>query len=294
MNEDFTVYRNKKGYSPKSIQVQNSHIARFSSWCAAQGISPTSISYQQVLAFIESERRRGMLTQSIVREVNSIRIYFDYLIQREQVSYNVISRVRMIQPPGKLLPNPLSAKQLEAIYRDYASLPEWKHASKRSKQLHVRNLALLGLVIYQGATSGEIAKLERSHMNLTKGKVYIPCTRKSNPRLLALDATQVVAIQTYIQQPRPAASPPLDPYLIPGTKHSDMIAAIIRQVRTMHPEITNARQVRASVIVNWLKTNNIRQVQYMAGHKSIKSTEQYRSQDLSNLTRQLELFHPLG
>ncbi len=31
----------------------------------------------------------------------------------------------------------------------------------------------------------------------------------------------------------------------------------------------------------------------MAGHKSIRSTEQYRNQDLTDLTKQLELFHPL-
>ena len=73
-----------------------------------------------------------------------------------------------------------------------------------------------------------------------------------------------------------------------------MVAAVIRQVKKIYPELTDARQIRSSVIMNWLKTSNIRQVQYMAGHKSIRSTEQYRSQDLSNLTRQLELFHPLG
>jgi len=45
--------------------------------------------------------------------------------------------------------------------------------------------------------------------------------------------------------------------------------------------------------MGWLKQHNIRQVQYMAGHKSIRSTESYRLQDLTDLTRQLELFHPL-
>ena len=85
-----------------------------------------------------------------------------------------------------------------------------------------------------------------------------------------------------------------NPWLFPGKKHSDMVASVIKQVRRIHPEVTDARQIRSSVIMNWLKIHNIRQVQYMAGHKSIRSTEQYRSQDLSNLTRQLELFHPLG
>ena len=61
----------------------------------------------------------------------------------------------------------------------------------------------------------------------------------------------------------------------------------------MDPEVTSSRQIRSSVIMGWLKQYNIRQVQYMAGHKSIRSTESYRLQDLTDLTRQLELFHPL-
>jgi hypothetical protein len=31
----------------------------------------------------------------------------------------------------------------------------------------------------------------------------------------------------------------------------------------------------------------------MAGHKSIKSTESYRKEDLTDLTKQIELFHPM-
>ena len=72
-----------------------------------------------------------------------------------------------------------------------------------------------------------------------------------------------------------------------------MICKIVTQARKTNPVLKDSRQIRTSVIMNWLKTNNIRQVQYMAGHKSIKSTESYRNQDLTDLTRQLELFHPM-
>ena len=81
--------------------------------------------------------------------------------------------------------------------------------------------------------------------------------------------------------------------MFPSKKQSDMICNIVSQAKKLNPEIIDSRQIRTSVIMNWLKSNNIRQVQYMAGHKSIRSTEQYRSQDLSDLTKQLELFHPL-
>ncbi|MGC9344973.1 MAG: tyrosine-type recombinase/integrase [Bacteroidales bacterium] len=294
MTGGFKAYRQKKGYSEKSIRVQDSHIKRFKIWCITQSINPETITYNQVLQFIDSERARGILNQSIIREINSIKIYFDYLVQSGRVQHNAISRIRIRQRQGRVLTGTLSSEQLENVYRDYANLPQWIHHSKRTKQLHHRNLVILGLLVYQGITSGEVARLERSHVNLNEGKVYIPSSRKSNARRLKLQAGQIMALQEYIGNSLSQYRQSRENYLFPGKKHSDIVASIIKQVKRIHLEVTDARQIRASVIMNWLKLHNIRQVQYMAGHKSIRSTEQYRSQDLSNLTRQLELFHPLG
>jgi integrase/recombinase XerD len=294
MTGGFDGYREKKGYSKKSIRVQDSHIRRFNTWCITQNINPESITYKQALEFIDSERKRGILNQSIIREINSIRIYFDYLVQSGKVQHNVFARIRIRQRQNRILTNSLSQQQLEKIYRDYVTLPEWEHSTKTAKRLHQRNVVLLGLLVYQGITSGELAKLVKSHVNLNEGKIYIPSTRKSNARHLKLQAGQVMAMQEYLDNYLPQSGQTGESLLFPGKKHSDMVAAVIRQVKKIHPELTDARQIRSSVIMNWLKINNIRQVQYMAGHKSIRSTEQYRSQDLSNLTRQLELFHPLG
>jgi len=294
MTEGFDAYREKKGYSKKSIRVQGSHIRRFNTWCITQNINPESITYKQALEFIDSERARGILNQSIIREINSIRIYFDYLVQNGKIKQNVIARIRIKQRQNRILTGTLDQQQLEKIYRDYMDLPEWEHRTKTAKLLHQRNVVILGLLVYQGITSGELAKLEPSHVNLNEGKIYIPSTRKSNGRQLKLQASQVMAMQEYIENHLPRPGQTGESWLFPGKKYSDMVAAVIRQVKKIHPEVSDARQIRSSVIMSWLKTNNIRQVQYMAGHKSIRSTEQYRSQDLSNLTRQLELFHPLG
>lgn len=283
----FEEYRNKNGYSAKSIRVQNSHVNRLKIWCINQNINLEEINYNQALKFIDSERQRGILNQSIIREINSIRIYFDYLLEIGTVKQNIIKRIRIRQNGKKVIPETLSPQQLENIYCDFINVPEWEHKTQTAKELHKRNVVLLGLLIYQGLTSGETAKLETNHINLAEGKIYIPSTRKSNARTLKLQANQILPSKTYIEEFKP------NPYLFPSKKQSDMICKIVEQAKKDHPEIIDSRQIRTSVIMNWLKTNNIRQVQYMAGHKSIRSTEQYRTHDLTDLTKQLELFHPL-
>jgi len=290
----FEEYRHKNGYSEKSIRVQNSHVNRLKNWCINQNINLEEINYNQALQFIDSERNRGILNQSIIREINSIRIYFDYLLETRTVKQNIIKRVKIRQSSKKVLPETLSPQQLENIYQSFLNLPEWEHRTKMAKQLHKRNLVILGLLVFQGLTSGETAKLETNHINLAEGKIYIPSTRKSNARTLKLQANQILPIKSYIEEFNPK------PYLFPTKKQSDMVCKIVSQAKKLNPEnlsdnwrIIDSRQIRTSVIMNWLKSNNIRQVQYMAGHKSIRSTEQYRNQDLTDLTKQLELFHPL-
>lgn len=45
--------------------------------------------------------------------------------------------------------------------------------------------------------------------------------------------------------------------------------------------------------MHWLKTHNLRQVQYMAGHIYVSSTERYKINSLDNLKSKLEKLHPL-
>ncbi len=70
-------------------------------------------------------------------------------------------------------------------------------------------------------------------------------------------------------------------------------AYLMKTLKKMDSKIKDAKQIRGSVLVNWLKQYNIRQVQYMAGHKHIGSTERYKQEDLQDLQLQLNLFHPL-
>ena len=69
---------------------------------------------------------------------------------------------------------------------------------------------------------------------------------------------------------------------------------LFREIKKVNPCIINAIKIRQSVITYWLKTINLRQVQYMAGHKYVSSTERYQTNYLDNLQSKLEKCHPLS
>jgi len=65
-------------------------------------------------------------------------------------------------------------------------------------------------------------------------------------------------------------------------------------INRYEPGLKSLHQIRASVIAGWLNHYNLRQVQYMAGHRYVSSTERYRSDNLEDLQKELEKYHPLN
>ena len=190
MNEAFKLYRLKKGYSENTIKTQNHHVKAFLNWCIKQNITPEQISYNEALKFIDHERSRNLSSASIIRAINSIKIYFDYLVESKATQHNIIRRIKLRNAGKKALPELLTTQQLETIYKNFSGIAHWKHKTTREKLLHDRNTVILGLLVYQGLDSGEIAKLETIHLNLNEGNIYVSSARNSNARTLKFQATR--------------------------------------------------------------------------------------------------------
>jgi len=66
-----------------------------------------------------------------------------------------------------------------------------------------------------------------------------------------------------------------------------------KQLETTPINYKNIAQLRQSRISLWIKQYGIRQAQYLSGRKSIVSMERYQQMDLQDLSKQIELFHPM-
>jgi integrase/recombinase XerD len=64
-------------------------------------------------------------------------------------------------------------------------------------------------------------------------------------------------------------------------------------MKKINPKIISASQIRHSIITHWLSKFDLRKVQYMAGHRFVSSTEWYKPDNLEELKREINLYHPL-
>jgi len=67
---------------------------------------------------------------------------------------------------------------------------------------------------------------------------------------------------------------------------------LAKQVKTIDRNFINFAQTRASVITHWLQTEGLRKAQYLAGHKTIASTENYTPNNIDNLIEDINKMHP--
>jgi site-specific recombinase XerD len=284
---NFETYLRQQKLKTTTIRGHLSDIRRFKTWCKTKHIAHGQTTYNQLLEFIRDARARQVSKSSINIHLNSIQKYYDYLVRQGIRGDNPARELRLKNPGHKVIQHILTPDELDEIYTGYANIPSWSYLKgEKSRQAHQCNTIILGLMIYQGIRTPEIKKLETSHIHLHQGNIYIPSSGRGNSRTLKLHACQVIPLQDYLKNTHPG-------YLFTGDVKS-RVFLLIQALKKGDARVKDAGQIRGSVIINWLKQHNIRQVQYMAGHRCISSTERYKQEDLHDLQIQLDLFHPLG
>ena len=159
---------------------------------------------------------------------------------------------------------------------------------------------MLGLLIYQGLQTSEVYQMEVEQVKLKEGLIEVYGSRRSNERTLQLEPFQVMEMYEYVMQARlellKSSGENTERLFVGsagGQSPGHYLSEVMRQLRKNHPTLT-AQQIRASVIVKWLKQYNLRKAQYLAGHRYVSSTEKYLQNDVEGLKQEIEQFHPLN
>ena len=272
----------------------------FLEWLDKERIKIKESNYNDLLNFIDHCRKKKMKTRMVNRTLLALRHYYHYLDIGKNPAAGITLRGTMRTVPHDLL----TKEELEELYEKYQVIDE------RSQ----RNKVILGLFIYQAITTDELRKLEPNHIKVREGKIYVPGSPRSNSRILKLEAEQILELHEYLKVIRPKILAELKaersgrkPDKVKEVKDlhqlfvsmngseniKNSLVFLMSALRKINLKVNHAKQIRYSVITEWLKEKDIRTVQYMAGHKYVSSTERYRSYNLQDLEESLTQHHPL-
>ena len=296
MIEQFKEYLQQKRFRESTINAHCLNAGYFLRWIENNGLHEAeNISYTDLLNYVQYEQKRNKDVSTINLRISSISKYFEFLKEENLVIRNPARTLRIKGKAKTIIQNPLKYEELQNLYNGYKSITKDvpNHIKEKSELAKQRNIIIVGLLIWQGLHSGELEKLEVNHVNLNDGIIYIPSTARSNSRELKLSTQQILTLHTYIHGGTRDKLKPTAEELLPGNLHNT-VSLLSEELKGINPQIKNAQHIRASVILYWLRQHNKRQVQYMAGHKYIHSTEAYEVQELETLTDQLTKHHPFG
>lgn len=216
------------------------------------------------------------------------------MVNQDQRIDNPIINLHIKGIKKGIVRNLLEYEELEDLYYSY----DVEIINTLSRK---RNKIILGLLVYQGITTSELQRLKVEDVQLYKGKINILGTKKTGSRELELKPWQLMELMQYINEIRPEllkqANKEIDLLFFNKGKSnrlSNVLYPLTKELKKINHNYINMQQIRNSVIVDWLSKNNLRKVQYMAGHKYISSTEKYQQDDLESLHETVNMFHPFS
>ena len=308
----FTAYLQAKNLAPSSITCYITYVEFFFMRVQKEDIQVSKADILKHLEYLKN--RRGQ--QNITRKNNLLALnhYFTYLYKDEQIIQNPCALLKIRGTQKKTLYKIYTPEELEQLYDNYYQLfvrgyddshiP--KNQRKQSALCKDRNALVLSILVYQGTTTKEIDKIEMHDLDLTKATLKIRGGKKSNERVLPLQATQIGLFIHYLQSIRPKLLEyhttetnklfvPMPEFSKRDTKNDTsmhIFKGLTAKMKSIDKQFLNFKQVRASVIAFWLKTQGLRKTQYFAGHRYISSTEKYVPNNIDDLSDDINRLHP--
>ena len=283
---NFTEYLQQKKLSASTVKAYTRRSNYFLAWLQQEDSSVENFTYNDVLDFMRYCTDEQKSKRNIHALLGTVRHYSNYLILQSKRNDNPAAGIFIKGLSRKLPINLLSVEEMEELFKQY------------SIQLNVDSSKkiMLGLMIYQGLMGGELMRIESQHIKIKEGKIFIKGTKRTNERLLDLQALQITELQNYLNANKfkeGAMFTEQKLKILSEKNVKNRVQYMFDQLKKLNPKVINAKQIRSSVITEWLRKNNLRQVQYMAGHKYVSSTERYQTNNLDDLQNELQQHHPM-
>lgn len=156
-------------------------------------------------------------------------------------------------------------EELEDLYNRYTTETTAIDTNKAAppQKLNVlsrkRNKVMLGLLIWQGLRSEEVARMQLQDVKLQEGKIFIAAGRRTNERTLKLESNQVFTFLDYLNETRKAilthkkiTVPVQQLFLTTGNsdQFTNTLRMLLKHLRQINGKVKDLKQVRTSVITH--------------------------------------------
>lgn len=252
--------------------------------------NPEKLSYQNLMEYVEL-LRKNYNPQSVKRTVYAIKKYYDYLVETGKIKINTAANIKI--KDGK--ENPIQLQEL-LTEKELQKLLEPRE--ERYPILEKRNQIIISLLVNQGLLVGDIERLKTENVDLKNAKIKVQKTGITNERILELKAEQILLFYEYLKEEREKLERQKTSFFLLNKLGSaitkDDINYLVSTYQKGFTKKITSVKIRQSIIKLKLDNGeNLRKVQYFAGHKNADTTEKYRETGINALQTAINQFHPI-
>lgn len=284
MREYLAYLVSQRRMSPHTVRASEQDLARLQQ--LAQGRDPLTLHAGEIRRFAARLHGSGLAPRSLARVLSTWRGWYRWLVREERAASNPVIGVRPPRGP-KLLPKALSVEQAGALLD---VLPD--------DVLELRDQAMFELLYAAGLRLAELAGLDCSGRYSVQDNRVTVLGKRNKTREVPVGAQAIKALQAWLAQ-RPSLAAPGEQALFVSRRGTRLSEGMIRARLARWARIkglpihVHPHMLRHSFASHVLQSSgDLRAVQELLGHSSIRSTQVYTHLDFQHLASVYDAAHP--
>ena len=290
--EDFKIYlKSEKNFSEHTIRAYCADVYTFLLWL--DNDNPLEINPDKFGEYLYFIKQINYTKTTIARKIASIRAFYSFLFQEELINYNPADNIS-IPKQDKTLPNFLSEEEVENILRSI----------KIDTPAGYRNRIILELLWVSGMRISELSGLNFENLNLEQNEIKVFGKGAKERIVLVPDKTKDGLIN-YIKNVFNLINSEIEitpscPLFINYNGYRLQNQSIRKALKKCLDKIHFTKHVTPHVFRHSFATKllehgaDLRIVQELLGHASIKNTQIYTHVSIQRLKEVYENTHPHG
>lgn len=283
----------RKGLDPKTVRAYRADLSDFRKFIEDnQGDFLDKKSIGSYVDFLHCEKA----PRTVKRKIASIQAFYHYLVYIEEITENPLFRLDLSFKLPQRLPRYIPSHVMNTFYQElYAQ----KESAETDYQLKctVRNIAVVELLFATGLRISELCGLKRESVNLYEGEIRIH-GKGDKERILQLTENITIDALREYEILFEGEMKKSEYFFLNKCGHplsSQSVRNMMNRIAeeasiTMHITPHMFRHSFATYLVN--QDVDIRCIQEMLGHSSIRTTEIYTHVNKSKQRRVLEMKNP--
>lgn len=290
--DDFRIYlKSEKNFSSHTIRAYSTDVYTFLLWIGE--INPFALDSGKFSEYLYFIQQINYTKSTIARKIASIRSFYKFLFQEELIEYNPIDNIS-IPKQNKSLPNFLYEDEVENILRSI----------KIETPSGYRNRIILELLWVSGMRISELSGLNFENLNLEQNEIRV-FGKGAKERIVLIPDKTKEGLKNYIENVFNLINPnvaimPSTPLFINYNGYRLHNQTIRKSLKQCLSDIHFTKYVTPHVFRHSFATKllehgaDLRVVQELLGHSSIKNTQIYTHVSIQRLKQVYNTSHPHG